>query len=338
MNDVARLARVSYQTVSRVLNDQENVAAATRARVLAAIDELDYRPNAAARSLVTGRSRTVGVLTLDFSLYGPMATLYGAERAARQAGYFVSIVSVRAMERALFREAIAHLLDQRVEGLVVMAPLSGESDVLSELPRSLPLVITEAEQDVPGAVVAVDQLAGARAATEHLLGLGHRRIAHVSGAMAWLGAARARLAGWRAVLAEAGDGEPLLLQGDFSPRSGYEAGLELAAMPEVTAVFAGNDQMALGLLQGLQRSGRRVPDDVSVVGFGDIPEAAFLLPALTTVRQDFEQVGERSLRALVALIASGGGGGREVLDPELVVRESTAPLQPLRPRGQGRKG
>lgn len=324
MNDVARLARVSYQTVSRVLNDHENVAAATRARVLAAIEELDYRPSAAARSLVTGRSRTLGILTLDFSVYGPMATLYGAERAAREAGYFVSIVSVGAMEKALFQKAIAHLLALRVEGVVVMAPISGTSEAAAELPRSVPVVVLEGEEDVAGATVAVDQYAGAKAVTEHLLDLGHEQVAHVSGAMEWLGAARARMAGWRAALAEAGLAEPPLVHGDFTAGSGYEAGARLAAMAKVTSVFAANDQMALGVLGALQRAGRRVPEDVSVVGFGDIPESAFLIPPLTTVRQDFERVGARGVDLLVELIGSRRGAPREVLEPELVVRESTA--------------
>jgi DNA-binding LacI/PurR family transcriptional regulator len=331
MSDVAALAGVSHQTVSRVLAEHPNVRPRTRARVLAAIDELGYRPNIAARALATGRTRTLGVVSMNSTLYGPASTLYSIEEAAKLAGYFVTVASVRSLDRISLREATGRLLGQAVDGLVVIAPLASAADALRDLPKDTPVVAVDGDPAVHDAVVRVDQVAGARIATEHLLDVGHKTVWHVAGPADWLDA-RGRITGWHAALEQAGAEVPPLLNGDWSARSGYQAGQVLARMPEVTAVFVGNDQMALGVLRALGERERRVPADVSIVGFDDIPEAAFYTPPLTTVRQDFAEVGRRSLHMLIEQITAGPAGrdGPEgaqhaVVGTELILRQSTAP-------------
>jgi len=325
ISDVARLAGVSHQTVSRVINGSDQVRPQTRDRVLAAMRKLDYRPSAVARALVTGRSRTLGVVTFNTTLFGPASTLVGVERAAALAGYGVSIVSLESLGREAVTAAIERLRMQGVDGVVVIAPLVGALGALWELPESLPAVAVEAgpEDGVPS--VAVDQAQGARLATEHLLGLGHRTVHHLAGPADFI-EAQQRIDGWREVLDGAGVRVPTLLRGDWSPGSGYELGRRLLEDPDLTAAFVANDQMALGLLRVLQEHGRSVPADVSIVGFDDIPEAAYLTPPLTTVRQDFNEMGRRSLHVLLEQIESGRrSGAREIVPATLVTRASTAP-------------
>jgi DNA-binding LacI/PurR family transcriptional regulator len=324
MSDVAALAGVSHQTVSRVLNGSSQVRAATRERVRSAMRELDYHPNLSARALVTGRSRTVGVVTFDTTLYGPASTLVGVERAAHAAGYFVSIVSLESLDRSAVVEAIERLRGVTAAGIMVIAPQLA-TRALWDLPDDVPVVALEAGPEDGVAVVAVDQYEGARQATQHLLDLGHRTIGHIAGPADWL-EAQQRIDGWRDALAAAGAHGPPLLRGDWSPRSGYELGRQLLETTELTAVFVGNDQMALGLLRTLHEQGREVPGDVSVVGFDDIPEAEFFTPPLTTVRQDFNEMGRRSLHLLLEEIAAGERSPKRVTVPaELVRRSSTAP-------------
>ncbi|WP_121162778.1 LacI family DNA-binding transcriptional regulator [Micromonospora pisi] len=333
MADVARLAGVSHQTVSRVLNHHPNVRPETRDRVLAAISELSYRRNALARGLVRRRSRVLGVVSFDTTLFGPASTLYGIERAARAAGYWVSIATLERIDRAGVLAAVDALAEQSVEGVIIIAPQLEAAGALHSLPAGLPAVAVEAGLDGGAPVVGVDQVAGARLAVEHLLALGHRTVWHIAGPPDWL-EARDRVEGWRAALRDAGRPVPAMIAGDWSARSGYAAGQALAQQADVTAVFAANDQMALGLLRALHERGVRVPGEVSVVGFDDIPEAEFLIPPLTTVRQDFDEVGRRSMAALLRLLelADGPDTTSEVaaVAPTLVERGSTAPPEPVR--------
>lgn len=325
MMDVARRAGVSHQTVSRVLNAHPNVKPATRDRVLAAINDLGYRRNSVARALVTRRTQMLGVVVFDTTLYGPASTLYGIEQAARDAGYFVSIVSLRRLTPEAVHDAVGYLTDQGVDGLVVIAPERSAAAALDDLPRSLPVVTVEGAHDVGLPVVSVDQLLGARLATEHLLSLGHRTVWHVAGPSEWLEAA-GRERGWRDALRAAGAQVPEMLRGDWSPRSGYEAGRVLATRNDLSAVFVANDQMALGLLRAFREAGVRVPEDVSVAGFDDIPEAGYFAPPLTTVRQDFGAVGRSSIQLLIDRLneTAGSEGARVVVPATLVVRASTA--------------
>jgi DNA-binding LacI/PurR family transcriptional regulator len=322
MADVARLAGVSHQTVSRVLHDSPDVSRDTRERVLAAIRQLDYRPNSLAQALATGRSKTLGVVSFDTTLYGPASTLLGIEQAAHDAGYAVSISSLRSLRRSTVLAAIQQLLDQGVEGVAVIAPVRAGVDALRHVRPDFAVVAVEAGPDASIPVATVDQVAGAAAATRHLLSLGHRTVWHLAGPTDWK-EAEERIEGWRSVLKAAGAPIPALLRGDWTARSGYELGQSLLGIRKLTAVLVANDQMALGLLRRLHEAGREVPRDLSVVGFDDIPEAAYFTPPLTTVRQDFAELGRRCLHILLGRIEGETGPTRVVVPPELVVRSST---------------
>ena len=325
MTDVAKLAGVSHQTVSRVLNGSPQVRPATRERVLVAMQELDYRPNSAARALVTGRSQTLGVVSFDTTLYGPASTLYAIERAAHEAGYFITVVSLEALDRASVLSAVERLRMQGVDGILVIAPLEGAGEAVVDLPRDVPLVAAEAGPADAMPVVAVDQRAGAELATRHLLELGHPTVAHIAGRSDFV-EARQRIDGWRAALEAAGAEVPPILAGDWSPRSGYELGRRLLAEQRPSAIFVANDQMALGVLRALHEAEFEIPRQVSVVGFDDIPEAQYYTPPLTTVRQDFGEVGRRSLRLMLEMMEPGAQAPSSppLVVPELILRSSTA--------------
>ena len=324
MTDVARVAGVSHQTVSRVLNGHPNVRESTRERVLKAIDQLAYRRNHAARALVTRRTETLGVVAFDTTLYGPASTLFGVEQAAREAGYFLSIVSLKAITRHTVDDALSYLTGQSVDGLIVIAPQRQAVEALAAVPPDMPVVAVEGGRAPDQPVVCVDQAEGAATVTRHLLELGHETVWHVSGPLDWL-EAEGRLDAWHSTLKHAGANVPDPLHGDWSPRSGYEAGQQLAGRDDVSAVFVANDQMALGLLRAFREAGVDVPGRVSVAGFDDIPEAEFFSPPLTTVRQDFAEVGRRSISLLLDQIGGRDVESRRVVVPAtLVVRASTA--------------
>jgi DNA-binding LacI/PurR family transcriptional regulator len=328
MSDVARLAGVSHMTVSRVLNQPDTVRPDTRERVETAIAQLGYRRNSAARSLVTRRSQTIGVVCFDTTLYGPASTLYGIEQAAQDAGYFVSVASLRWLTPESVRQAADRLVAQSVEAIVVIAPQKSAAAAFRVLPTDLPVVAVEGGvlADIPS--VSVDQALGARYLVEHLLAAGHPTVHHVRGPADWF-EATARAEGWRSALEAAGRPVPRTLAGDWSARSGYEAGQKIARRRDVSAVFVANDQMALGMLRALHEAEVRVPADISVVGFDDIPESAYFTPPLTTVRQPFDAVGRGSIRALLDQIERPGQAtAPTVIAPRLVVRDSTAPPRP----------
>ena len=325
MADVARLAGVSHQTVSRVVNDHPNVRPQTRESVLAAITKLAYRPNAAARTLVTRRTHTLGVISCDTDLVGPASMLYGIEQAAA-GSYFVSVASLPALDHGAAMDAVERLLGQGVEGILVIAPSISAVAALRGVPDEVPLVAVGCGTSAPLTSVAVDNTAGAVMATQYLLGLGHRRVHFLCGPETSLDA-QEREAGWRQAMAQAGvPAPPEVLRGNWSSRSGYLAGKVLAGMDDVTAILSVNDQMALGVIRALAEAGRSVPGDVSVVGFDDIPESEFFSPPLTTVRQDFAELGRRALRLVVLKIAGGHADGpQHPVGTELIIRESAAP-------------
>jgi DNA-binding LacI/PurR family transcriptional regulator len=326
MSDVARLAGVSHQTVSRVINGSPHVRPETRNKVETAMRELDYRPNRVARALVTGRSHTLGVVSFDTTLYGPASTLLGIERAAHEAGYFIIVASLKALNRSSVADAVDRLRRHGVDGVLVISAVQDAADALLNPPNDIPLVAVEAGPDEAVPVIEVDQYAGAALATRHLLELGHRTVWHIAGPPEFL-ESNQRLAGWRDTLEGAGAEPPPHLTGDWSARAGYELGQRLARTRELTAVFVANDQMALGVLRAMQEAGRRVPEDVSVVGFDDIPESAYLMPPLTTVRQDFDELGARALQLLLQMIDHGEDRQPQPrVPPRLVIRGSTALL------------
>ncbi|MFI5612088.1 LacI family DNA-binding transcriptional regulator [Amycolatopsis sp. NPDC051903] len=324
LTDVAGLAGVSHMTVSRVINGTGPVRPETRARVLAAVEELGYRPNSAARALVTGRSGTLGVVALESNLYGPASTLHGIENAAREAGYAITISSVSRPGRSSIADAVESLRRQAVEGIVVIAPHVTAGRALAGIPAAVPVVAVGGGAAAPVPVISVDQYDGARRATEHLLALGHRTVWHVAGPEDWLEALD-RERGWRETLQRHGAEVPPVIRGDWSPASGYAAGRALAKRRGLDAVFAANDQMALGLLRAFTETGIAVPGDVHVAGFDDVPEAAYFTPPLTTVRQDFIEVGRRTFGLLTERMSGGDQDARYLVEPELIVRESTGP-------------
>jgi DNA-binding LacI/PurR family transcriptional regulator len=322
MRDVARLAGVSHQTVSRVLNDHPSVRQETRAKVLDAMRALNYRRNLAARTLATRRSGMLGIIGYETTLYGPASMLYGIEDAARAAGYFVSVVTVRVLDRQSVLEAVDRLCAQAVEGIVAIAPKESVATALAQVPAGLACVGVGGAGEASVPVVRIDNAAGATLATQHLLDLGHATVHHVGGPGDWP-EARERVEGWRAALYANGRIVPPVEHRAWTPEAGYEAGRALAADPSVTAIFCANDPIALGVLRALHEAGRRVPDEVSVAGFDDVPEAGYFLPPLTTVRQDFAELGRRSLDMLLAQL-DGAEVGPVVLPPALVLRASTA--------------
>lgn len=333
VREVAAAAGVSRQTVSRVLNDHPSIRPATRERVLVAMADLNFRPNRAARMLTTARSTTVGVLAASTSsLFGPASSIDAVENAARDAGYFVTVAHTSALDRASVESALDHLLAQAVEGIVVIAPQQRVQDAMAAVSLAVPSVTLHGAGAAGDDGVFVDQVEGARLATRHLIERGHRRIAHLCGPGDW-SEARARRDGFLAEVAEheesGADGVVGLVtrEGDWTAASGAEIAAELLADESVTAVFSSNDQMALGVLHAARLAGRRVPEDLAVVGFDDIPEAAFFAPPLTTVRQDFAELGRRCVARLVSLIEGGGGEGAGVafgapVAPVLVERAS----------------
>jgi DNA-binding LacI/PurR family transcriptional regulator len=324
MMDVARLAGVSHQTVSRVLNEHPNVREQTRLRVRAAIAELGYRPNRAARTLVTGRSQVIGVVTQNSALFGPSSLLSAFEDTAEAAGFAVNVRAVRSLDRRSLSEAVDRHLDHRVAGLVVIAPVASANDALDELPAKVPFVLIDGDPERSSALVTVDQEEGARQATKCLLDAGHRTVWHISGPSDWFDS-RGRVRGWQQALRDAGREIPPLMTADWSAAEGYRTGQLLARLPEVTAVFTANDHLALGLLRALNEHDRRVPGDVSIVGFDDVPEAAYYTPPLTTVRPDFAAVATASLELLLTQIETGAPSGeRRTIAPTLITRDSVA--------------
>lgn len=315
MADVAARAGVSGQTVSRVVNDSPRVDPDTRARVEAAMADLGYRPHRAARALRTGRSQTIGLIVSTLATVGNSRMLQAVADAAASRGYALTVVTATGPEA--LADAFEHLRDHGVDGAIVL----NEASAIARgavIPSDLRLVVVDAPDDPRFTVVRSDHAEGARAAVAHLLEAGHRTVWHIGGPADSFAAAE-REAGWRAALAETI--APEVLRGDWSAASGHRVGVALAARPEVTAVFVGNDQMALGVLRAFADSGRRVPDDVAVIGFDDVPDSADFRPPLTTVRQDFDALGEQAVATLIAAI-DGTVTGVQVVPTRLLVRES----------------
>jgi DNA-binding LacI/PurR family transcriptional regulator len=322
MADVARLAGVSHQTVSRVINGATSIRPETKARVEQAIEELGYRPNTAARALVTRRSGIIGIVGTNSALFGPSSIQRSVQEAARAAGYFSSLVPLAEVTLDELRGALDHLVRQSVEAIVMIAAQEDALAVVRSTNAGLPLIVVEGDLSGRGLSVGVDQIDGARQATQHLIDLGHRAIDHVAGPMTYT-EAKGRRTGYEAAMRDAGLVPGELLEGDWTPESGYRTGRELTRRGEATAVFVANDQMTIGVLHAFAEARIRVPHDVSVVGFDDIPEAGYLNPALTTVRQDFHAIGQRAIDLVTATL-NGSTTDVSLLPPELIIRDSTA--------------
>jgi DNA-binding LacI/PurR family transcriptional regulator len=324
MADVAALARVSHQTVSRVVNGDPRVRRETAERVASAIAELGYRRNNAARLLASSRSRTIGVVTWGTSQWGPTQVILGLENAARSTDHRLSTVAIAEMTPEAVRSAFDQLLGHAPEAIVVIVPHETVLHIAQDIDLGVPTVVVGGDLSRTPLTAGVDNVQGGRLATRHLVELGHTSIVHVAGPPGWREAG-ARAEGWRAELRDAGlDVPPLRWGGDWSPRSGYRAGVALARERDVTAVFVANDQMALGLCAALREHGRVVPDQLSIVGFDDLPESEFFAPPLTTVRQDFTELGRRAMELVERALAGEEMPSVELVPTRLVVRSSTA--------------
>ncbi|KNC19626.1 LacI family transcriptional regulator [Arthrobacter sp. RIT-PI-e] len=322
MSDVARLAGVSAQTVSRVSNGGAGVVESTQQRVIEAMDQLGYRPNSAARALKRGSFRTIGVLLFTLATTGNMRTLEAIAARAAEEDYVVTLIPVSAPTQAGVRGAYSRLHELAVDAVIVVMEVHLLDSATVPLPPGVHAVVVDSEASDGYSVIDTDQADGAQKAVEHLLDLGHSTVWHVAGPSASFAAER-RVTAWRSTLAARDCAEPPLLRGDWSADSGYEAGLELIAS-DCTAVFAANDQMALGILRAFAEKGVRVPEDVSIVGFDDIPDSTSFSPPLTTVHQDFAELGRRCVdKVLKQMRENSTEPGRELVPTRLVVREST---------------
>ncbi|MEN0024948.1 LacI family DNA-binding transcriptional regulator [Microbacterium sp. LWO14-1.2] len=323
IRDVARLAGVSHQTVSRVLNDHPSIRPETKAKVLDAISVLDYRPNLAARALVTSKSNMLGILSATVGEFGPTSSIVGIEDAAREEGYSVSTLNLSATSPEAIGSALRQLAREQVDGIVVLAPQVRVFHVLRAMASDTPFVSLQTASGSDGVSLSADQVAGARTATEHLIALGHSDIIHLAGPQDWI-EAESRMRGYLEALREADLPTFPPIRGDWTADFGYFAGQELARRRDFTAIFVANDQMAIGLMHGFRDAGIRVPEDVSVVGFDDIPVSAHVAPTLTTVHQDFPELGRRAVRLLLAQIRGEDPPVFGSLQTTLRTRESAA--------------
>ena len=323
---VAKATGVSHQTVSRVVNGSPHVAEDTRDRVLKAIKSLNYHPNQTARQLVRQQSRLIGVISYGTRLYGPAHTLTSIDRAARRAGYQVLLTGVAKVDRHVLRDAAQELVAHGVAGILVNVPLEIRFSDLEFGLTGLPFLTFDACTRRPFPTIQFDHRKGSYLITRHLLDFGHRRVAFLSGDKTWV-CGRMRWQGWTDALAEQRLRPGPAVEADWSSEGGYAGTMKLLADgSKFTAVVAANDQLALGAVAALEDAGLRVPDQVSVTGFDDMPESRFFRPSLTTVRLDFERNGELGVRSLLAWIEQGlTDAQHHTIAPELVVRSSSAP-------------
>lgn len=323
--DVAARAGVSHQTVSRVINHHASVRDATRQRVLDAMVQLKYVPNQAARALVTSRSGLIGILASDMALYGPAGGVNAMEIAAREAGYSTITRTVNAESEDEVRAGVQQLRLLGVEGIVVVTTHNRPAVIAREMLPSLPIVGIDADYSSEELAVEVDNVDAASRATQHLIDLGHENILHITGPEAsFIG--RQRIVGYTATMRRAGL-KPRLAKADWSIAAGYRAAAAYDVAGEgITAVFCANDSLALGLLKAFRERGFLVPADVSVVGFDDIPEAAYFDPPLTTMRQEFGEIGRTAMTLLLRRLAGETDLESAFVKLEFLLRDSTAPL------------
>jgi DNA-binding LacI/PurR family transcriptional regulator len=330
IRDVALTAGVSHQTVSRVINGHDSVSDETRERVLAVIRELDYVPSPMARGLIRNRTHSLGMVTADISDYFFAQAVAGAELETRRRGLYLMVGSVEEDAREDGRAYLRLMLERRVEGLILARPSIPLTSALLQpaLRANVPLVAVGTSEAPGVAAVDIDNHAGGREATLHLLALGHRRVATITGPLEWP-SAQARLAGFDDALRSSGvPRDPALVVScnDWGLEAGMAAAAELLRRDvSFTAIFAHSDLAAIGAVRELRARGRSVPGDVSVVGYDDIPVAAFVDPPLTTVKQPMREVGMAAVELVLDAIAGRDGrSGVRLLPATLVVRESSA--------------
>jgi LacI family transcriptional regulator len=333
LQDVAARAGVSAKSVSRVVNHQGEISENTRKRIQAAIDELGYRPNSVARSLLRQRTNTLAAVAWGIEYFGPSRTITGIEQRAEELGYSVFLILVREPESRQHKDILDALMSRRVDGIVWAVPEVGENRnwLGAEWLRQLPPIAFLSMRALPGIrVVAVNNRGGARMATNHLIGCGRQRIGIIEGPMQWW-EARERYKGWKEAIESRGREAPAAMtaESNWSSAGGERAMRELLeAAPDIDGVFASSDQIALGALRAIEASGRRVPEDIAIVGFDNMPESEYFRPSLTTVQQGLVEAGQAAVGAVHHMIEAGRereqSGGQMVtsIEPELVVRSS----------------
>lgn len=333
MVDVARRAGVSQKTVSRVVNNAPHVRPDVRDKVNAAIEELGYRPNVSAQALARNRTHTIGMLAVGTDLHGPARRVFSVEQAARRHGYGIALAVLPDVRPRTVADGVDNLLGRGVEGLVLEVPSHLVNFDLSRL-GDIPVVTSGGK--IAGrtrqVVIDVDQVGAARRVTDYLIGLGHETVWHLAGPRDW-DAAEKRLHGWRSALREGNLRVPRVVYGDWSARAGYLQGRKLADRDDVTAIFASNDHMAIGLMRALVEAGRSIPGDVSVVGYDDVPESEFLMVPLSTVAIDADGIAERILAELVAMIEGDDPSSEQIdIATTMIVRSSSGPPADVRER------
>ncbi|QNN82577.1 LacI family DNA-binding transcriptional regulator [Brachybacterium sp. Z12] len=326
IRQVAEIAGVSHMTVSRVLNGHTNIKESTREKVLVAVDELGYRPNIAARALATQKTLRIGAIVETETEFGPASALRAIHRAARQRGYSVSSIALDEDDSTDAGRAFEQLAGLGIDALCLVTPRSASLAALRAISPDMPVLVVKPEREAELLRVCVDQQLGVTMAVDHLAALGHRDILHVSGPMDWLDA-RARERAFRARTRSWGMPERPIVAGDWSADFGYDFAVGLQRLPDYTAIFAANDQVALGIVHGLHDRGIRVPEDLSIVGFDDAPFSRHSIPPLTTVRQPFDALGVAVVEVLLAAIQGQPIPQRTKIPPELVVRLSTAKVR-----------
>jgi DNA-binding LacI/PurR family transcriptional regulator len=322
--DVARAAGVSHQTVSRLLKGYEGIRPHTRKKVEQALDELGYRPNLTARSLKSGESHRIGALTHEISHVGPARIVEGASAAAREAGYVLDIVSLDTRNPSAIEESLALITQHNLAGVLALGVTDEMTREFAATAFRVPAYVAVESDGLTNDPRAALSRLGMPALVRHLTDLGHRRFVHLAGPLEW-SASRNRIRAYETAVETIGAQSVAILHGDWSAGSGYRAIADLDAIPDATAFVAANDQMALGAMLALKEAGLRIPDDVSVVGMDDIPEAAYLDPPLTTVRNDFDGQGRAATHRLIALIENTEASSAVVAPPLLVVRKSSGP-------------
>lgn len=334
IKEVASVAGVSTQTVSRVINERPDVSSETRKRVQEVINRLGYQPSALARSLISQRSHTLGVVTAGLRYIGPSRTLSGIASAAEEAGYSILLKELAGFDANDVAPIFQALLSRHVDGIIWAVPEIGENRKWVTNPPSdirIPVVYLTMQPQANIPVVSIDNYSGGRMAVSHLLEQGYRKIGHIAGPLDWW-EARERMTAWKDALKDAGQAvqENQFIEGNWSSASGAQAVEKLFEQyPEMDSIFVANDQMALSVLHAVSERGLDIPADIGVVGFDNIPESAYFWPALTTVEQDQYDVARLAVAEMINIIESGWQGLDPVeprsimLPPKLVVRNSS---------------
>ncbi|PKO13280.1 MAG: hypothetical protein CVU39_19920 [Chloroflexi bacterium HGW-Chloroflexi-10] len=332
IKDVARACGVSTQTISRVLNDRVDVSSVTREKVLAVIGQMGYQPSALARSM-RQRNNTMGVIIAGLRYIGISTTLNGITQAAEAFGINIMLKELPTFDSLEMQPLIQSLVAHQVQGIIYAAPEVGENWKIiqkSLTDQTPPIVFLKGNPTSADITISIDNYSGAYQITQHLIKQGYRQIAHIAGPCEWW-EARERKRGWIQALLD--NGLPVLeeaqIRGNWSSSSGLECFNKLLTQyPQMDAVFAANDQMALAVLNGAWQKGISVPNQLGVVGYDNIQEAAYLSPPLTTMRQNFHELGALAVRKLVSIgdpdqVDPEVSSNTLLLTPELIVRKST---------------